>query len=321
MSVGVVVNPLSRRNLRGRNRLEEFLAGRPDVVFGRAERFEDLPDLIDDFIRCDVRAILISGGDGTVQAVQTHLAEALPPERLPRLAILPDGTTNMNAADIGVHNPRSRSILERLSVSEYCVRSTNVKRRHTVRIDNPADSGPRHGMFFGMGAIHRAVIMCHRDVHSLGLAGDWATGVTLMRALFKSVFRGADETDPDRIYQGTPAQVTADGAEFSSGDHLLILATTLHRLILGSRPFWNQTDEALRLTTVGFPPPRLIANVPFVMYGGNRRRLPEAYRSTSAEAVEIAIDAPGILDGELVMPRPGEPLKVSLGPAFEYLCG
>lgn len=321
MSVGVVVNPLSRRNLRGHNRLEEILAGRPDVVFGSAERFEDLPDLIDDFIRRDVRAILISGGDGTVQAVQTHLAEALPADRLPRLAILPDGTTNMNAADIGVQNPRSQSILERLSVSEYCVRSTNIKRRHTVRIDNPADGGPRHGMFFGLGAIHRAVMMCHRDAHRIGLAGDWATGVTLVEALFKSVFRGSDESDPDRIYQGTPMRIAADGAEFANGPQLLVLVTTLHRLILASRPFWNQTTEALRLTSVGFPPPRLLLNVPFIMYGGNSRRLPDAYRSRSATGLEIAVEGPAILDGEIIRPPEGDALRVSLGPAFEYLCG
>lgn len=321
MSVGVLVNPSARQNRRRPNRLEEYLAGRPDVVFGRADRFEDLPDILDDFMQREVRAILISGGDGTVQAIQTRLAESLPADRLPRLAIIPDGTTNMNAADIGVQNPRSRVILERLSVAEYCVRSTNVKRRHTVRVDNPAVGGPRHGMFLGLGAIHRAVVMCYRDVHTLGLAGDWANAATLAKALFDSLF-GTRDTDPDRIYQPTPMTITADGRPHCDGDQFLALVTTLHRLALASRPFWNQSTEALKLTTAAFPPRRLLASLPIAMYGNRSRRwLPDSYRSTDARLLEIRSSAPVILDGEILHPPTDGPLTVSLGPAFEYLCG
>jgi hypothetical protein len=322
MSVGVLVNPSARENLRRPNRLEEYLAGRPDVVFGRADRFEDLADILDDFMHREVRAILISGGDGTVQAVQTRLAEMLPADRLPRLAIIPDGTTNMNAADIGVQNPRSRVILERLSVAEYCVRSTNVKRRFTVRVDNPADGAPRHGMFLGLGAIHRAVVMCYRDVHTLGLAGGSANAVTLAKALFSSLVGRDRDGDPDRIYQPTPITIAADGRPHCDGDQFLALVTTLHRLVLASRPFWNQSKEALKVTSVAFPPRRLLSSLPTAMYGlGSRRWLPDAYRSTAATLLEIHTRAPVILDGETLQPPADGPMTVSLGPAFEYLCG
>ena len=142
MIVGVVVNPRSRRNAKSTARLEEAFAGRDDVEMERLDSFDALPQILDGFIARKASAIIISGGDGTVQAVQTQLAETLPPDRLPRLAILPDGTTNMDAADIGVQNPRSRTVLERLGVPEYCASTPYTKRRHTVRIENPADRSP-----------------------------------------------------------------------------------------------------------------------------------------------------------------------------------
>lgn len=322
MTVGVLINPTARRNRKKGNRLEDVLTSRTDVIVERVDRFADLFDILDQFVRTDVNAIVISGGDGTVQAIQTHLAESLPPDRLPRLAILPDGTTNMNASDVGVQNPRSRVVLERITVPEYCARATAVRRRHTVRIDNPKDKSPQHGMFFGAGAIYRAVVMCHRDIHSRGLVGDWATGMTLLSALYRAFIRGEKKSDPDRIYQPTEMTVTADSEIFAEDGQLLALVTTLDRLILGSRPFWNQNSDAMKLTTIGFPPYHLLRSLRAIMYGGRTRRLnAESYRSTSASVIEIDCDLPFILDGEFIEKPDDGPLRLSLGPVFEFLTG
>ncbi len=320
MTVAVLVNPAARRNRKKRNRLEDILAGRPDVLVERAENFSDLAGIIDHFIQKDASAVIISGGDGTVQAVQTHLAESVSHDRLPRLAILPDGTTNMNASDIGVQNPQNRAVLERIAVSEYCMRTTTVKRRHTLRVDNPKDMTPQHGMFFGAGAIYRAVLMSHRDVHAKGLTGDWANAMTLAKALWQTVSKGDDPKIPDRIYQTTEMKIEADGTPFASGGHLLLLTTTLHRLVLNSRPFWNQNGEALKLTTAGFPTRRLMSSLLPILYGGENRNLdPTIYRSTTARKISLDCSMPFILDGEIIEKPDDGPLTLSLGPEFEYL--
>ena len=190
MTVGVLVNPAARRNRTRKSPLKSIAATQAEVLYEELDDFSKLPDALEQFVQANAPAILVSGGDGTVQAVQTWLAENVAHDRLPRLAILPGGTTNMDAADIGVQNPNSHSVLERLMSPEYCRRSTHVKRRNTVRIDNPAGKPPQHGMFFGIGAIHRAAVMCQTDIHALGLTGELASGLTLLRALFRTLFLG-----------------------------------------------------------------------------------------------------------------------------------
>ena len=322
MTVGVLVNPAARRNRTRKSPLKSIAATQAEVLYEELDDFSKLPDALEQFVQASAPAILVSGGDGTVQAVQTWLAENVAHDRLPRLAILPGGTTNMDAADIGVQNPNSHSVLERLMSPEYCRRSTHVKRRNTVRIDNPAGKPPQHGMFFGIGAIHRAAVMCQTDIHALGLTGELASGLTLLRALFRTLFLGNKDTEPGRIYQPTPMTVTADSQTFATGDQLFVLVTTLHRLVLGTRPFWNQSDEALKTTVATFPTKRLLGAVLPVMYARNDRppRNP-AFSSTSAHYLALETHAPFLLDGETFNPPSDEPLMISLGPTFDYLCG
>lgn len=322
MKVGVLVNPAARRNRKNRGSLKHVATGQSDVLFEQLDRFADLPEILDRFITAEAPAILVSGGDGTVQAVQTWLAENLSSGRLPRLALLPDGTTNMDAADVGVHNPRSRSVIERLMVPEYCLRSTHIKQRHTLRVANPAGGRPQHAMFFGLGAIQRAVVMCQQDIHKLGFSGEIANGLTLLRALSRTLFLGTRDKDPDRIYQPTSVAVYADGARFTEGEQLFVLVTTLHRLVLGARPFWNQSEEALKTTAVSFPVRGLLRSVLPVMYARSDRPPSDtACRSTGAHHLALETDAPFILDGEPFDSPKNEPLTITLGPAFDFICG
>src|SRR5690606_33970280 len=137
-----------------------------------------------------------------------------------------------------------------------------------------------------------AVVKCQRDVHRLGLKGELASAVTLVQALARALVGPPPEPgDPDRIDSGDPMTIVADGVVRASGMQLLFLATTLERLVLGTRPFWNQGGGKLHATAIAHPPRNILRNLPSVM------------------------------DGELLEAPAGEPLRISTGPAFEYLCG
>src|SRR3546814_1330268 len=58
--------------------------------------------ILDSFAADGVDVVAVAGGDGTVQAVLTALYGRRPFRRPPLLAVLPRGTTNMTAADIGL---------------------------------------------------------------------------------------------------------------------------------------------------------------------------------------------------------------------------
>jgi hypothetical protein len=82
---------------------------------------------------------------------------------------------------------------------------------------------------------------------------------------------------------------------------LLLLVTTLDRLILGVRPFWGAGIGPLRLTVLDEGHRGLLRALPALVQG---RRIPWATPSNgylSCRAREIELDLPGgfALDGEL----------------------
>jgi hypothetical protein len=322
MKAGVLVNPKSAKGSRKGRALEQAMNGLPHVLTRRIDDFARLPELLAEFAAADVELIVVSGGDGTVQAVQTLLAEGGIYTILPRLAVLPHGTTNMTASDVGLRHTKPDRIADLLSRPGYLKRATDVRLRRTVRVENLHGVAPQHGMFFGTGAIYRAVLLCQRDVHGMGLKGEFATGVTLLTAVARSLFSRAAQDDPDRIDRAYAMAIRADGEVKASFDQLLFLATTLDRLILGMRPYWNCDPKRLRVTTVAYPHPNVLRYLLPVMYGIPSRNFPEPdFMSFSADTIGLTTQASLVMDGELFEPPASGEIGISTGPEFEYLCG
>ena len=323
MTVGVIINPRSAKQGRKGRALAKALEGAPDVAVEQIHDFADLPDILKGFAKRKIELLAVSGGDGTLQASQTFMAESKSFKTLPRLAVLPHGTTNMTAADVGLSIRKPERVADLLSRPGYLKRATAIRTRRTVRVENLADTPPQHGMFFGTGAIYRAVVLCQRDIHGMGFKGDLAPAVTLATALAKSLFSRADaDQDPDRIDRGYPMSITVDGEVKAAFDQLLFLVTTLHKLILGSRPFWNVGDADLKASAIAYPHPSILRYLVPVLYGKPDRNLPEPdFMSFTGEEIGLSTASSVVIDGEMFeAPATGE-IKISAGPAFEYLCG
>src|SRR3546814_6271333 len=81
------------------------------------------------------------------------------------------------------------------------------------------------------------------------------------------------------IFYGDRVGMTFDDGRTETLEALLVLATTLERLVLGSRPFWGGGGGHLRFTAVAYPPQGLLRHARRVLYGGEDRALPAGYRS------------------------------------------
>ena len=322
MTVAVLINPRSAKKGRKGKALASALNGVPDLIVEELHDFSLLPEIIAELSRRKVEVVAVSGGDGTVQAVQTQVAETKAFKTLPRLAVLPHGTTNMTAADVGLRIGNPDRIADFLTRPGYLRRATAIRTRRTVRVANLLGQPPQHGMFFGTGAIYQAVVLCQKDIHGWGLKGDFATGATLAVSLIKALF-SRDESNPDRIDQGYPMTITVDGELKSAFEQLMFLVTTLDKLILGTRPFWNQKDkDGLKATSVAYPHPSIFRYLLPVMYGKPDRRLPEPdFMSYSGRQIGLTTRSNLIIDGELFEPPADGEIEISTGPAFEFLCG
>jgi len=317
MRAGLIVNPASGKSSGKGLALAERLKSAAAVQVHVLERFGQLPQVLADFAAAGVTDLFISSGDGTIQAIQTELAERKPFAPLPRLGLLPHGTTNMTAADLGF---RYRSVAAQAQFLAD-LQPRILRSRPTLRAVNPRDGRPRHGMFLGTGAVSKATRFCQQAFNARGIGGNWAGFATLAGAVARSAFTPADPADETRFDRPYPIAIDADGRSIASGQQLLMLSTTLHKLILGTRPFWGGGHGPIRTSVFPYPVPSILRWLLPVMYGGENRKVPAGAVSFSSTSLAIRTPVTFVIDGEFFEPPEPEPLRVEAGPVFTYICG
>lgn len=317
MRAGLIVNPKSGKASGKGLALADKLKGASHVSVRVLDEFWKLPDYIDELAREGVTGLFISSGDGTIQAIQTELAERRPFAELPRLALLPHGTTNMTAADLGFRPNGIDAQAEFIRT----LPSGETRARHTLRAANPRDGKPRHGMFLGTGAVAEATLYCQQAFNAKGVKGNWATFATLAGAVARTVFSKPDPSDTARFDRPFPIRVVADGQTICDGTQLLMLATTLEKLILGARPFWGGKAGGMRISVFPYPVPSVWRWLLPLMYGAESRSVPPGAVSRAAKVLEVQSGTSYVIDGEFFEGPAVGPLRIETGPAFTYLLG
>jgi hypothetical protein len=317
VKAGVLINPSSGRN-RGKGlALAHALENNKSIEHHVLSQFTDLRPALASMAGAGVDLLYVSSGDGTVQAIQTLLAEDSPFPTPPRICLLPHGTTNMNAADVGLK-------LRHVAAQAAFIRAGLVRhtvQRATLRVDNPADGKPRHGMFLGTGALAQAVRMTQTGLNDRGVKGDLAGAVMLVSSLLKYLTRVPDPTDLNRIDRPHDMAVSVDQKTACTGPQLLLLVTVLDRLMMGTHPFWGSGDGALRMTVIGYPPPSPLRWTLPLLYGAPEGRKPTGAISCRASALSISGPVDYVIDGEFFRAPADGRLSISTGPLLTYVTG
>ncbi len=316
--IGVIENPRSQRNKRNLSGLEDAFRGESDLLYRRLEGIETLSALLRDFAAAEVSLLVICGGDGTIQATLTRIFEEDPFATQPDLLLLPRGMTNMTAADVGYRGTGHGMVALLRDALANPIDSRRLRRRRVLRVENPRDHSPQHGLFFGAAGITRAIHACRANVHSLHIEAEAANGLTLVSLLAKWLLGGRRE---NAVVHGDDITVTVDQGPPRRGSELVVLATTLERLVVGSRPFWDDGSGDFHFTLVGYPPARLIGSLWSLLYGGADRQLPDAYRSLAARRVSLEMTCPFTLDGEIFEAVPGQPVILTAPGEARFLRG
>jgi len=263
-----------------------------------------------------VQVLALDGGDGTAQMVLTELFRRSPFETPPLLALLPSGTTNMTARDVGVAGSPLRVLDRVVAWTSGDRRASEVVTRPVLRVDGALGQESLYGMFFGAGAIQQGVEYFNQHVRRLGIGGNLGSVVPFLR-LVSSVLRGRDG-----FVRSIRAGVRLDSGPEREQDCLVLLISTLERLILGFRPYFGTGGGPLHFTAVGARPRHLWRVLPFLAWGRRcRAGVPEnGYFSSDVSQVALAMDAGFMLDGEVYRadPRRG-PLVIRDGGEARFL--
>lgn len=315
---GVINNPLSFRNTR-RNSLRavvDVLRAHPRIPHHNVDRPEDIGAATRALLDAGSELLIVNGGDGTVQAVLTELFDGRPRNALPLLAVLPSGTTNMVAADIGALLRPLPALQRLLTAAGQGRLDGTVVQRPVMRVEIAPDAPPIFSMFFGTGAIYHGIRFCRHYVAMVGLRGEVGPGVALAVFLGKIALGHGGSMFP-------PFQLSGrlDGEPLRAGAYLGMLVSTVSRQFLGLRPFWGREPGPLKYTAVRYSPQHSWRAAPAVMRGKpNRYVRPEyGYTSHNAHELELSLDCGFTLDGELFDAPVGAPVILRSGYSAHFL--
>ncbi len=305
--IGLIRNPASRRNLKGR-------ASAPaSVLIREPETVADVPAALAELRDAGVTLLAVDGGDGAVREVLTALRQVWPEP--PSLAVISSGRTNVVAADVGVRGPRGTA-LARLQAAADAGRLLN-RTRSPLSVDwREEDRGSLVGFVFGTAAYRRATELARPRTAGAGAKGGAAVAFTVAAAAAKSLI-GAES---DAWLSGEPVGLSIDEADCSSGARFLMAATTLERLTAGVWPFWSYGGSHLKYLDVGGRPQRLARALPGALRGRPRPWFDAAgYRSGGATTIDLRLQHPFVLDGELFDPGPDGRLRLTAGAPLTFV--
>lgn len=296
--VGILLNPNSGRVRRRLELLRRLAADVPGVDLHETPRAEDLASALRSMPATTTELLVVMGGDGTLQAVLTVLlrqGSALPP-----LLVIPAGTTNMSAADLGARR-RPQAALRALAQWRRGAGPAPAScQRAALRVDMlegaewAAGHEAQYGLFFGAGAIHSGVRYFQQRVRAAGVRGMLGPALTFGHMLLTLL-----RSRPHPLLPSHRARFDGDSTS-RDGDWLLVLASTLDRLLFGSHPYWGVESAPLHFTAVEYRPRRLLRTLVPVLRGrgaGNARES-DGYISRNLHALTVDGIRDYVIDGE-----------------------
>lgn len=315
--IGLLSNPHSRRNRARLAAIGRIVANHPRIHHRVTESADEIGTALQDFADRGVDTLAINGGDGTTAQVFTELLQQRPFEQLPSVILLPGGTTNMNAGDVGLRGSLRKAVRRMADWAASGEGAVERLRRPILRASGAVEGKTVCGMFFGAGTIIRGIEYCHRRVHTLGLTDELGPGVVTARTIW-----GIARRDP-YFSAPTPMRIEIDDTEDTrEREVVLLLITSLERLFLGLRPWWGREQAPLHCSRVEKPARHVFRAFASVLRGRPNALASEdnGYVSHNGNEIRLWLDGAFTLDGEIYHAESGHgPLTVDNGGFLEFI--
>jgi hypothetical protein len=308
--IGLIVNLHSQRNYERLEKLRATYRAADRLLAREIADVKEIPAILGEFARAGVTVVVVSGGDGTVQATMTSLAaDPKFPDHTP-LAVLAGGMTNVTGHHVGI--PGKPDIGLAALLARRAQSGALALHRHPVMsVRASPEAAPHYGMLLGGAAFHDGTMMARKRVHPVGFAQSAAAGIAGAVLCLRAVL--------GRAGHGHRMALAVDGNGGPAGRCYILLVSCLPGLILGLDPFWGEGTAPLRWTWVDHPPRRIgIAAGPLLLGKPMGWMVRDGYRSGRAMRLEVESETPLLFDGERIEPQPGKPVIIESGTELTF---
>ena len=291
--IGIVFNAFSGRNRKNTVRLRTLLGGLAGAEFREVSELDQMQSALDDLLSSGIDLLAIAGGDGMVQEVIRYLLNNRAIAEWPLLTIIPGGTTNMTASDLGIKGS-PEAVIRRLEAQLRDSGQLQLVRRPALRVEEPGKA-VNYGMFFGAGLIARGVKYSRSRIKQLGVTGGIFSAIIALRCLGGFLFGGGKgEWQPAKL------SLAHGGEQALQGSYLFAFASTLETLIFDSRPYWGDEQAPIHVTMVAQHPEFSWWSFLRILRGKGKEIAGRGiYTSHNYQAFDLALDDEYIIDGEL----------------------
>ncbi len=268
----------------------------------------------------EVELLMVYGGDGTLQHVLTEILGSRSfGDRIPMIAPLRGGRTNLTALEIGTQRDPIKGIAEIIKAVDTGRLDERVCPRHVLHLTSKRGDVDQYGMIFGSGTTYSAVELVHRAFPNGRSQGVFGAALVLGGLLFRRAF---PKTNIDNgLYFREKVQILLDGKPTDQEEYLLVLSSTLHHVFLNIRPFWGQEPAPVRFTCVAAGAKRFVLAIPRLLSGrpGGSVTVEKGYTSHNLHQVELRMDGGLVIDGELIAPEEGRILTITADDCLDFV--
>ena len=314
--VGVLSNPMSTRNATGLGLVRDVVEDFNGVFHFEIGDIRDVSLALRRFAEYGTEVIAINGGDGTIHAVFSILINEKPFEKMPLIAILPAGKTNMISEDLGSKQPRPHLYLRRLL--EWAKDGSlhrHVVKRHVLKVEGIDRQQPIYGMFLGTAGIIEGIDYTRRRIHPLGLPNALSHTLSMAVLFCRAIIGGFARKGQD---ERSMLQVTIDRKGTVMGRYLVVIATTLNRLLLGFQA-GGEGPGAVRYFSVEDTPGIIMRAIWLALTGKHRKQAVAGVTNRNATVVRLRLTTPITVDGEFYTPPPGREVTISADDSFAFV--
>ncbi len=310
--VGVLFNPKSGYVSRNLKTLRGLVSQIPQSTVIEVSSPAEIARALDIFNLGVNDLLVVIGGDGSLQAALTA-ALRRSVELAPCVLALPAGTTNMSAIDLGMTMKPAAALKALIHWLAGNAPPPLISTRPVLQVCDASCAPAQFGLFFGAGAILNGVRYFHSKVRPKGVRGALGPALAFIRMLL-SLFRRNESDAALATQAGLQLQ-----HQYLYSPWLLILATTLDKLLLKSTPYWGVEHAPMHFTAIAHRAPRLLSSLPFLLRGKSNAAMQDSDAYVSQNLTHAAIHdlSEYLLDGEVFATQ--SPLRLSADVSARFI--
>jgi diacylglycerol kinase (ATP) len=314
-SIGIISNAKSTRNETSMRAVHEVLSAHPEIPHLVFHEIGGLRSGLRELATRGITHLVISGGDGTVQASVNDLLHDRPFATLPSISLIAGGMTNVIARDVGMAGkpaPTLRRLIERVKNGDQ----GDLLERRVIGLSLDGGRNRTYGFVGGAVGFYQGTVLSQQYAHRVGLRQMLAANVTILQSLIRLLCFGPGQRSG---FTGEQTTISVDGAAPDHRDIILLLLTTLRQLTPGVKPFWGDHSRGIKYTLVDHPPRHFFRAILPVVRGRCLPWMEEAgYHSGSLDQLQMTLRSPFVMDGELFLPQDRHPIDIAIGPAIPF---